>query len=440
MTDADDRKPTATMRRIHLAATAITILGLGGGSRANAAETFRWVQYVPGGLEARAVTDGSACPSAMLDGIPAEMQVRAPPGPDYPVQVCTLPLPPSTRAAAIDGVPLRLQVADPRRILVLADTGCRMKGSKVQACNDITQWPFRVVASVAATMKPDLVLHLGDYHYRETACPAGNLGCAGSPFGDTWAVWRADFFSPAEPLLAAAPWVAVRGNHEECDRGGKGWTRTLDPRPFDPVNPCNASSAAPYTVKLPGLALAVLDVATADEEKVSTTQAEDYRRQLQAVGQALGDEPGWLLLHRPIWSAEEMKGDQVIGANETLALAARDGGIPAGVSALFSGHHHTFQVLNYDPAAKLPPQIVSGHGGDYADKGVPDDPAGLNILGVQVASGMNQHGYGFLLLERDGPPGSGWTATSHDLRGNPVRTCTIATRMVTCGPTRMPGG
>src|SRR5262245_35938936 len=33
-----------------------------------AAETYRWLQYGPGGLEARAVTDEAACPSAQIDG------------------------------------------------------------------------------------------------------------------------------------------------------------------------------------------------------------------------------------------------------------------------------------------------------------------------------------------------------------------------------------
>ena len=56
-------------------------------------------------------------------------------------------------------------------------------------------------------------------------------GCAGSPYGDNWAVWQKDFFDPAAPLLAAAPWVLVRGNHELCSRGGHGWFRLLDPHP-----------------------------------------------------------------------------------------------------------------------------------------------------------------------------------------------------------------
>ena len=34
---------------------------------------------------------------------------------------------------------------------------------------------------------------------------------------------RAEFFDPARPLIARAPWVFARGNHEDCQRGGYGW-------------------------------------------------------------------------------------------------------------------------------------------------------------------------------------------------------------------------
>jgi hypothetical protein len=101
------------------------------------------------------------------------------------------------------------------------------------------QWPFHFIADVVAQTKPDLVIHVGDYHYRETPCPRGHDGCAGSPFGDTWSVWRADFFAPADTLLKMDPWVFVRGNHELCDRGGKGWSRMLERFPFDAAAGCN---------------------------------------------------------------------------------------------------------------------------------------------------------------------------------------------------------
>jgi hypothetical protein len=54
-------------------------------------------------------------------------------------------------------------------------------------------------------------------------------GCKGSPYGDNWDTWKADFFKPAAPLLAVAPWIATRGNHEICARAGLGFMLFLDP-------------------------------------------------------------------------------------------------------------------------------------------------------------------------------------------------------------------
>jgi predicted phosphodiesterase len=354
------------------------------------------------------------------------MTRRSEPGSGYPVLACASVISPGARSATLDGAPLALPAADPKRILVIGDTGCRMKGTKVQACNDAAAWPFHLVAAAASVERPDLVIHVGDYHYRETACPAGNQGCAGSPFGDNWAVWKADFFSPAAALLRAAPWVAIRGNHEECNRGGRGWSRILDAYPFDTTKLCNDPGEA-FNVALPGLNLFVMDVSTAEEETVDAGQAARFRSQFQAVAQNSG--PSWLLLHRPIWSVEEIKGTEQVGANKTLGAAAT-GAIPTQVQVMLSGHHHTFQVFNYEQ--DLPPQLVSGHGGDYLDPGAAANPAGMVMNGVRVRSGVNlPNGFGFTMMERQG--GGTWRIIDHDMRGNSVRTCKLVNREVTCG-------
>src|SRR5581483_4696378 len=142
------------------------------------------------------------------------------------------------------------------RIVVIGDTGCRLARFAVQDCDNPRAWPFAAIARAAALKRPDLVIHVGDYYYRETACPADRAGCAGSPFGDNWPSWRADFLDPAAPLLAAAPWVMVRGNHELCARGGQGWFRLLDP---DPGRADCVDSTSPYRLSLGGLDLLVFD-------------------------------------------------------------------------------------------------------------------------------------------------------------------------------------
>ncbi|HUE66498.1 MAG TPA: metallophosphoesterase, partial [Rhizomicrobium sp.] len=199
-------------------------------SAAHAADSA-WVQAVSGGYEARVVTGAGSCPVLHTDKGDSPMSVRASATADFPM-VCSAPISAGTRTAEISGAVLPVPVTQPQRILVLGDTGCRLKGSVLQACNDPAKWPFPEVAAAAASLKPDLVIHLGDYLYRESACPAGNRGCAGSPWGDNWTTWQADFYTPAAPLLAAAPIVLVRGNHEDCTRAGPGWTLLQGPRVF----------------------------------------------------------------------------------------------------------------------------------------------------------------------------------------------------------------
>ena len=149
----------------------------------------------------------------------------------FPVLTCEARIPAGTTQASVSGQPLPLPRARPERIVVIGDTGCRLKDNgDYQDCNRPEAYPFARIAALAAAWKPDLVVHVGDYHYRENACPADRPGCAGSPWGYGWDAWNADFFAPGQPLLRAAPWVMARGNHESCSRGGQGFWRFLDPR------------------------------------------------------------------------------------------------------------------------------------------------------------------------------------------------------------------
>ncbi len=393
---------------------------------AASAETYHWLQYAPDGLEARAVTDQAACPAAEVDGVGKAMTIRAAPGTQYPVTMCALPIAADARSATIAGVPLALPRAELKRIAVIGDTGCRLKGQAVQACNDPQQWPFRLIADVVAQQKPDLVIHVGDYHYRETPCPAGEAGCAGSPYGDNWPVWRADFFAPADTLLKVSPWVFVRGNHEDCERGGQGWSRALEPYAFDVAKGCNGIGK-PFIVRLRGLSLAVIDVATAREERVDEAQAQLYREQYRSLAEATAG-PTWILQHRPIWSPGGTFSGKLIGDSKTLAVAA-SGAIPDSVTLILSGHHHLFQVLNYQ---NLPVQIVSGNSGDILNPGTVTDPAGWTVNGVTVQSGMHMPGsFGFSMFEKQN---DGWQVTNYTRLGIPRASCLVKDRTAACAP------
>jgi hypothetical protein len=234
-----------------------------------------------GAATARLITAAAHCPPLSVDGQAVPMRVRVPTSsiparagqPHTPASsamlTCEAPIAAGQHErqrgrAALAGAAGRAQ-----RIVVIGDTGCRLKGKEGQDCNDPERFPFARVAASAAAFKPDLVIHVGDYHYREDPCPADKAGCAGSPYGYGYDAWAADFFTPARSLLAAAPWVLARGNHESCTRAGQGWWRWLDPRPYEagrdcdlPANDALGEYSDPYAVPLGGGAqLIVFDTA-----------------------------------------------------------------------------------------------------------------------------------------------------------------------------------
>src|SRR4029077_4491134 len=122
--------------------------------------------------------------------------------------VCEYLLPATAHAATVAGINLPLPQPLVNRVALIGDTGSPLAtGNVYQACGDPTIWPFSVIASAVAAMQPDLVLHVGDYQYRDNPCPPGNTACTGTPWGYGSDTWAADLFVPAAPLLAAAPWV-----------------------------------------------------------------------------------------------------------------------------------------------------------------------------------------------------------------------------------------
>jgi hypothetical protein len=417
-----------------------------------------WIQYGPDGvLEARAVIEAQVCPDLVLDLAHSSMTKRAG-GDAHFLTVCVATIPSGTKQAALafrhdqaerpqagagsealaskprfDIVPLALATPDPQRILVLGDTGCRIKGTSLQDCSDPASWPFPALAAKAARLKPDLVIHVGDYLYRENACPADFKGCQGTPFGDNWPTWDADFFAPAAPLLAAAPWVMVRGNHEDCKRAGPGFLRLLGPLGFDPAAVCS-EHLAPFSIPLQGLNLVVADNADAPETSLVEASLPVYRQEIAALANA--PSPTWWLLHRPIWGLITGPLGLPVGGNLTLMAAASADGIPSPVSLMLSGHIHTFEAINYESNKPVPPQIVAGFGGDTLDP-TPTNLRGAifqGSYGVDVKDGISIGGFGFLLLSKttDAKANEIWTVDVYDGQGHVQRQCLFQNGSVDC--------
>ena len=392
-----------------------------------------WVQLVDGGVaEARAVVEGAACPDAEVDGRRRPMQVRV--GPDaaaFPQTVCSLVLPKETRKISVGGHILPPPPpGEINRIVVMGDTGCRIHAPKAQACSDPRAWPFAAVMRRAVAEKPDLVIHVGDYYYRETACPAGYVGCVASPHGDIWPSWQADFFDPARPLLDAAPWVFARGNHESCDRGGKGWYRLIEAGPA-PAG-CKEGSAV-FSVPLGGgVTVHVFDSADSEDRTATPGEVGYVAGQLASLPHGGPAHDDWIVTHRPFWGEAPAFGLGPLGAfnvgiNRTEQLAAHSKDLSA-VSLVLSGHIHHFASFNFGDAR--PAQLVVGTGGDI---GEPFDPAKVNASEVYIdgleAETLTFQQYGYFVMDR-GP--TGWSGLFKDLDGRLVARCTLVGRALSC--------
>lgn len=412
--------------RLALTALATAVLSA---APASAEVLARWTQYVAGGgAEARAVVTDEACPEATVDGAPAPMTVRAAPADGFPERVCAVALPPQATRVEVAGVAVPAPARTVDRILVVGDTGCRVEPNWAQACDDPAKWVFAEVASTAAAERPDLIIHVGDYIYREKPCPTLiQPACAGTPSGDNWPTWAADFFTPAAPLLAAAPMIVVRGNHETCSRAGVGYSRHLSPDAFDPDMPCPQKDPT-YFVTIAGQGFAVLDTSFPPDSRVDPAMAAILRQELAVIGAAAEKAPTMLLTHKPAWGAMRGPHNRVYGSSQTYAAAAGES-LPRALQVALSGHIHLFESLAFTNGG--PGQFVVGNSGTILDRRLPEDLAGMALADRTVAEGLVLHDFGALLLERTA---DGWAGRVIDETGRALATCAVVPGPLACRP------
>jgi hypothetical protein len=421
---------------------------------------------------ARLLTPYTVCPSITVDGVTSAMTVRALPAalPARPTSTdttlaaamtsgnskpavfttttCEFMVPAGASAATVAGLKLPLPKPVVNRVVIVGDTGCRISiGNVYQACGDPTQWPFSVISSAAAAMQPDLVLHVGDYEYRDNPCPPGNTACAGQPWGYGSDAWTADFFAPAAPLLAAAPWVMVRGNHEVCNRAGQGWYRYLDINPFDGSDVKTCDNAAndnagnfndPWAVSFGDTQFIAFDSSNAAKTAYVPAAFQPYTTELgEAAGLANANLLNIFAVHHPVLGYTAANPPTVGNAAlQSVMNAAFPGNYyPPNTAIAIHGHVHDFQALNF--ASNHPATFVAGNGGDNLDSALPavfapnsDLPAPSTVVNAFAYS----QEFGFMVMDRVGSVGQkNWKFSSYRTDGTLIAACSMAAPIACSG-------
>ena len=314
--------------------------------------------------------------------------------------VCELPIDfTATTASAVQfaGHTIPLPRTAPSRVLVLGDTGCRKEDhANDQVCGG-AGWFFKTIADAALKTKPDLIVHVGDYVYRYN-CGWEVEGCGDGQLRE-WGYWDSDFFSQAVNILPTAPWVFVRGNHEDCsehyshrrghevnvDRGWRGWSLFLamDDTVQTGFQNCkdNEETTPPAVIRFPAgqaPALTLMALDTADEQSPA---ASDFAP-LASGGEA------WVVTHVPLW---------YVGAYYTAPL-------PDTLDMVISGHEHLFRMViptlaparAGQPAKTGPVQLLEGASGTKRDFNGPIYPQ----YAPQPALNYVDTSFSFTILDR----------------------------------------
>lgn len=380
--------------------------------------------------------------------------------------VCEARVPKGATSASVAGraIPAAIPTTVDR-IAVFGDSGCRLKGSVIQACNDPQEWPLALNARSIVRDRPDMAIFLGDFFYREVACPAANSAlCGGSPaplsgvpFTDSAWGWVADVFVPMAPLFQALPLTVIRGNHELCTKGGNGYFLFFDPA-FGTSKACAPTSTgvapvvnSPTTsvdVSISGgrtLRLVSVDSSNGVDDAIDDTVAATLRPlYVEADRQARGADEAWLLTHRPITaivSSTYLPSPPGAATPWTsLTNTYASSGLLGRYDLMLSSHLHLAQAVQIPG---LPGEIVLGNAGALLDAptgyDIPEFGPLADAYGVPLTTAVPQIPtaqsittwvrYGYALAT---PAKSGWTFEMKGVDGTRFATCRAGSGDLAC--------
>ncbi|MDN5247544.1 MAG: metallophosphoesterase [Wolbachia endosymbiont of Tyrophagus putrescentiae] len=343
------------MRNILLYILSFLVIGF---NFADAKVLYTWSQVVQDGkLSVRAIVDDDVCPVAYVDNNEAAMSERCFTKYEGGTEkVCELLVQQGVRDISIDGIQIPVLPKKISKIAFIGDTGCRINMLYQQECNSLESWPLKKNLDSITLHKPDLVIHVGDYHYRSGRCR--NVDKCGSVYGYNAQAWYSDWFEPTKNIALQSPFLFVRGNHESCDRAYNGWFKYLDSYPY--LHEKCESFVSSWFLDIGPMKFFVFDSSSGDDMLANNNQVEVFNKQFSKVIQDPSNKPIWFLTHRPLWRSPKREFLTLKNNGNLAQVEAFGDNFPSNVTTIVSGHIHIAQILLMDNA---PDQIIVGNGG-----------------------------------------------------------------------------
>jgi predicted phosphodiesterase len=312
------------------------------------------------------VSSKTSCPSIKVDGELQKSSPRFKGEKKFQTKVCSIKLGSAKNIEYQNHkieIPTRLE-----KIAIIGDTGCRVKIKKntlndknLQDCSDTNKWPAEKIAGFIKKQNPDLIIHVGDYVYREK-CENPRI-CDKYPvkkwhLGKGYDSWKVDFLEPFSEVLKSAPWVFVRGNHENCNREWLGYKALLSPFAFskcdegdDGSQLSKNSTEKPYSFTIDKSSFVVFDSAGESDRKLRKLDYETYAQWFEKYKDQLKNS--WLLTHKPIYN---LNYNAQTSQRQALEKSKID------IPFILSGHVHLFEWVNSNPL-----QMIVGNSGTKLD-------------------------------------------------------------------------
>lgn len=346
-------------------------------------------------------------------------------------------------------------------MISMGDTGCRHvekegRGYQPDCGENSADWPFYALITEAAQQNPDLVVHVGDYRYRDEGIKP-----------DTWNYWYQDIFHPAQDLMQVAPWALTRGNHEECvSRTGERTYYAYGIAYFYFFAPSISAAVEQCPTDTTGNIIGMVedswsfDVAIDSNGSPSLTHrfilwdsaaspryVDNYTQTLEtqfesAIDETLASSNGsvWWVSHRPLlrlffyqnqWNyADDNKNEIMVALHNALdtkqAQFCQNGNCSPSVS--ISGHVHAQQFLTFlddNGQMKEPLYVITGNGGVNAESpnDIISEPCSHDFPADTTPSQVARTGivdtdfrHGFITWRRSANSADshgGWSATPH---------------------------